>query len=216
MATPLSLRPLLGALVLLASPAAPAAAQFVTVEASGGLATAASDLGAPQRPGPAFAAGIGIAVAPALAVRVDVSGSAMEEGRASDNGATVPGINLVHVVAGLEAPLVRSAVGRRPLTLLGNVGGGISRYDVEAFAVPQGRPQAGRTFVAQETYPTVNGGLRLALAATRSLDVVLSAQAFHTFLDDSDTAVLELISDVIQAPTSSRDVPLTLGVRLRL
>lgn len=207
----------LGALLTLAAAlATPAAAQSLTLEASGGLATGASDPGAPQRPGPAFAAGVGLALTPGIAVRVDVSGSAMEEGRAPDNGATIPGINLIHLVAGVEAPLARSAVGRRSLTLSGNVGGGISRYDVEAFAVPEGRPQAGRTYTAQETYPTVNGGLRLALAATSSLDLVLSAQAFHTFLDRDDTAVLALISDAVEAPRSSRDVPVTLGIRLRL
>lgn len=216
MTIPSSLRPFLGALALLAAPVAPAAAQFLTLEAGGGFATPAGDVAAPQGRGTSFHAGVGVVLLPAVTLRLDAGGTFMEEGRAPDNDAYVPGINLVHFVAGLESPLFRSAHAHHPVTVSGNLGAGVTRFEVEAFAVPQGRPQAGSTFVVQEAYPVVNGGLRLTVPATRRLDLLVSGQAYRTFVHDEDTAVLGLISDRVRGPGHTWDVPVTLGVRVRL
>jgi len=193
----------------------PGASQSLSLEGYGGVAFPAGDLAKMQSAGATFGVGIGAGVHPRVGLRLDVEASILE-GKEVGNGTEFPGINQVHVLGGVETPLYRSAGTRRPLTLSASLGAGVTLFEVEAFVVPQGRPQAGRSFVVQESYPAVGGGLRLALALSRSANVVLSAHARRVFLDGEDVAVLGLISDRVQSPEAAWSLPLTLSARLRL
>jgi hypothetical protein len=205
----------LGAAALLVwLPAEAGAQRWLSLEGRGGVVIPAGDLAEVVERGGAFGGGVAVHVHPRVALRVDFDASFTEEGE-PEPGVIAPGINLFHRTAGVEVGLIRPNALDVPFTLTTNLGAGTTTFEVEAFVVPSG-PQAGDTFAFDERYFTANGGVKFGYELNRYLSLVLSGQAYRTFADEDDTALLELLSDEIERFDATWSFPITAGIRIGL
>lgn len=191
-----------------------ACAQAAFVEGRFGVALPGGDLAEIERAGPVFGGGLGIFFTPRFSARLDVDASFME-GKRLDNGFEAPGINLVHYVAGLEAVVASPNYLGRSVDIYANLGAGGTRLEVEAFVAPSGLGE-GQTYASSENYLTATGGLRLGYELSRSLELMISGQAYRVFADPKDTATLGAVTNGSSGIGSAWAFPITAGMRLRL
>lgn len=171
-----------------------------TVNAQGGLAIPTGDLADLPIESTGVGVGLGLAyrVSPRFAIRAD-AGAEFYGG----SFAEAPSIRFFRYDAGLEAEVTPPG---SPLDVVVNVGGGFTKWDTE-----RGVPTPSATFT--ETYPTVNGGLRVGYDVVAGVNLFARGQWYMQFTDEQETAPLaELSTDLSGGFGTASSAPISLGL----
>ena len=202
---------LLHLVFLTALPAAMSAQARVSLDVRGGLAVPAGELATVGNPGMTVGAGAAVRLRGPLHARVDLEASFLGEGE-PEPGVSSPGINFVHRTIGLELALGR--VGRNGPLVSANVGGGVSKFEIEGYVARVG-PDAGRTFTSSETDPVLTGGLVAEIDAGRHVALFARGQAYAVLTDEESTAQFQRISADVEPFSRAWSATISAGVRLR-
>ncbi len=186
------------------------AQQRLSLEGRGGIAVPAGDLANLQDVGPSIGVGLVYQLSPRVSLRLDGDVDFLSGVDADGSGLEAPDLNIYHYTAGLEVKLLDSEAS--PWHLDANVGAGASTLDFDDFTV------AGTPIDFTETYFTATGGLKLAYAVSRNVDVFLGGQAFLLFTDEDDTAVFSALRSDIDPNgfDNAWTFPITAGLRIGL
>ncbi|MFQ5651770.1 MAG: outer membrane beta-barrel protein [bacterium] len=177
-----------------------------SLDAHGGGAVSAGELSAFTEVGPAFGLGIAYWFRPRVAVRIDLDTSLLSS---KDSGGTSPNgsdANLLHINVGLQFNLTKPEA--TPWSVAVIAGGGAS-----ALEVVDGQ---GVFADFDETYFTLNGGLRLGYVVSRNFSIFVDGRLYLTFTDEKDTSVIGQFAGVDpDGFSTASDIPVTVGIRFK-
>lgn len=195
---------------LLAWSAGDAAAQERwTFDGRGGVGIPTGDLEELTDVGASLGLGIAYWLSPRVAFRVDG-----DVDNLSGSAATDPDFRLWHFNGGFEFRLTEPT--RSPWNISVNVGGGGTTIDTDDFTLvgPEGAVTGGFT----QTYPALNGGLKIGYGISRNVDIFVNGGFNVTFTDDDDTIVFSQINPAVDPDGFSTAVviPITAGFRIKI
>ncbi len=181
-----------------------------SIEGRSGIAVPASDLADLQDVGPSVGVGLVYRLSPRVALRFHGDVDILSGVDADGSGPEAPDANIYHYTAGLDVRLLDSE--SSPGHLDANIGFGYSTLDFDDFAV------TGTPIDFTETYFTTTGGLKLAYAVSRNVEVFGGGQAFLMFTDEDDTVVFSALRSDIDPNgfNNAWTFPITVGLRIRL
>jgi hypothetical protein len=196
---------------LIVLPAALSAQARVSLELRAGGAVPTGQLATVSNPGMTVGAGAAVRLRGPLHARVDLEAGWLGEGE-PEPGVSSPGINFVHRTVGLELALGR--VGRNGPLVSANVGGGVSKFEIEGYVARVG-PDAGRTFASSETEPVLTGGMAAEIDAGRHVALLARVQTYAVLTDEEYTSQFQRISADVEPFSRAWSATVSAGVRLR-
>lgn len=198
-------------LLLLVLPSHGAAQAGAWLQARGGVTVPTGDLADLEHPGVNVGGAVGLRLTDRLWVRLDGDASFLE-GKRLPSGIDAPGINLVHGLAGIEAPLWPMRAGARAVELSASVSAGVTSVEVEAFADASGRPYA----TNRNTRPSLSAAAELHYPFSSRVGLTATGRAVRAFGDAADAEVSAFLDDEGAELNGVWYLPLSAGLRIRL
>lgn len=208
---------ILGAAALLALLPAAASAQFIryspifwSVEARGGVAIPVGDLGDVADPGVTLGAGLAYFLNPRFALRIDGNVDFLQ---AKDGVSGAPDIFVFHYLGGFEVHVTDPANSRGLVALSAAAGGVTFDSDDFSFTRPDQSQVIGASY--DDTYFTINGGIRLGLNASEIVSLFASGRFDVMFGQEEDSQFIAELAGVQRFGTTI-SIPIEGGIRINV